>query len=74
MQAKDYEKIGKYFRKLRQDKDISQLKVCLNSDLSLDTVRIIEGGKRKDLKLETLSKLSKAFDVKLWQVFKELDI
>lgn len=58
-------KISTNIKKLRAKKGYSLEKVARLSDLSLNTIVKIESGVNKNPTIETLTKISKALDVKV---------
>jgi len=70
----NYKELGKQIKELRQAKGLSQLQLAYESDTSLDTVRIIEGAKRPDIKINTLNKICNTLGIKLSVLLGKLDI
>jgi len=68
------QKIAELIKKKRTNAGLSQLKLCSKADLSLDTIRLLENDRKKNIQLETLIKLATAFDIKLWELLKILEI
>jgi len=56
-------KIAKNLRKIRQDKGISQYRLCKLADLSLNTVVTVESGANPNPTIETLTRIAKALNV-----------
>lgn len=62
------QRFGARVRKLRQNKDISQLELAQKAKLDLTTVNEIENGSREPM-LRTIWKISNALDVKISRLF-----
>ena len=58
-------KIAKNIKNIRQEKGISQDRLSKLADLSLNTVVTVESGANPNPTLETLSKIAKAFGVRV---------
>lgn len=62
-------KIGQKIRKLRIEKGITQEKLALDAGLNRAYIGFIERGERNP-STETLSKIAKSLNVKLYEVFR----
>jgi transcriptional regulator with XRE-family HTH domain len=65
--------LGERVRSLRKEKDLTQEELAVRSKISLKYIQRIESKTPSDIGLECLEKLSKGFDISLWQLlrFKE---
>ncbi|WP_342433075.1 helix-turn-helix transcriptional regulator [Neobacillus sp. FSL H8-0543] len=73
MQSKEKVKIGKVIRRLRLERGLSLEEVALHCDEDSNFIREIEVEKHQDLGLTTLYLIAKKFDMKLWELFKEIE-
>jgi transcriptional regulator with XRE-family HTH domain len=62
--------IGKNIRSLRFKKGISQDRLSKLADLSLNTIVKVESGKNSNPTIDTLTKIAKAFEVKVDDLIK----
>ncbi|MBT3261767.1 helix-turn-helix domain-containing protein [bacterium] len=46
----------------------------METELSLDTIRIIEYGKRENIRLDTLRKLCDLYDLSIGEVLREMGV
>jgi len=65
-----YKQISKKIVYFRNKKNITQEKLALNSGLNRAYVGYIERGERKPT-VETLARIAKSLDVKLYQLFQD---
>ncbi len=66
----DLKKLGETIRELRIEKGLTQEKLAELADVDPKTVIQIEGGKRKNPTLNTLSKMADIFGVSLDKLLK----
>jgi transcriptional regulator with XRE-family HTH domain len=62
--------IGKNIRNLRFKKGISQDRLSKLADLSLNTIVKVESGKNSNPTIDTLTRIARAFDVKVDDLIK----
>ena len=63
--------IAKNIKKLRQEKGISQDRLSKLADLSLNTIVNVEAGNNPNPTIETIEKISKAFEVSIDELLKK---
>jgi transcriptional regulator with XRE-family HTH domain len=66
------EKFGKVIQELRIERNLSQEKLALNSDIDRTYISDIEKGKR-NISLDIIQKLSKTLQISLADLFKKVD-
>lgn len=65
------EKLGKRIKKLREERNISQLKFAIQIDMNISYLATVEAGKR-NISLINIEKIAKGFDISISELFKEL--
>lgn len=65
-------KFGQSIYRLRQSKGISQMELAARADLHLNTINLVEAGK-KSVQIETIEKLAKGLGCSMTDVFRDLE-
>jgi transcriptional regulator with XRE-family HTH domain len=63
-------KVQKRLRTLREERKLTQEKLAQKAGISLYYLQLLEGKKPKNPSLLVLEKLSKAFEMPVWQLVK----
>jgi transcriptional regulator with XRE-family HTH domain len=63
-------KVQKRLRALREERKLTQEKLAQKAGISLYYLQLLEGKKPKNPSLLVLEKLSKAFDMQVWELVK----